>query len=185
MLKDDFTPQDLVEIGKKIKATHEDTTPFLVVADDKLNVMGDANKTEEKKGTYTIKYRYPKEFIPKPPANAKEVGDFIVFAIDYPNITITPRRDLKILSEIFKLKPFIETLHEDGTMTEKTDAEMFDLVANSGKDMLLALYNLVATFLDIDDISGEYMLPGSVVSAMAQIIDTHPEIFNEADAFFG
>lgn len=179
------TPEDLVNINEKIKATAEDTTPYLVKKDDTLHVMGDANKTEVKKGDYTIKFRYPRSAFAEIPAGAREVGEFVVFAVTYPEVTITPRRDIKIIAEIFKLKPFLNTLSEDGKVEERTEEEMFMIVADAGEEMLLAVYNLVATFLGIDDIAGEYMLPGSVITALAQIVETHPEIFNEADVFFG
>lgn len=184
-MNDSFTPQELVKLNEKIKAASDDTTPYLILKENEIHVPGDANLTEVKKTDYAIKFRYPRNLFTELPDGAREVGDFVIFSVTYPDITITPRRDLKIISEIFKLKPFMQELKGDGSVGELTNEEIFTAVADAPQDVLLALYNLVATFLGIDDIAGEYMLPSSVISAMAQIIDTHPEIFNEADAFFG
>lgn len=180
-----MTPQDLLAIGEKLKKTNEDTTPFAVVKEEKISVIGDANKTQVKSNDYEIKFRIPKDGLEQIPAGAREVGPYYVFTIKYENVTITPRNDLRIVDAIMKIVPFFNKLKEDGSMESLTNEEILSVYVGAGEEVHLAVYNLVATFLGIDDMMGEYMLPFSVISALNRIIDTHPEIFNEADVFFG
>lgn len=180
-----MTPEEFVRIGEKLKKTYEDDTPFPALNEGQLTVMGDANKTEIKSNNYTIKFRFAQEMFSEMPENAKAVGPFYVVTVEYEDVTITPRNDLKIIDSIMKVIPFVKKLKEDGSMRELTNEEMFSMYAYAGEEIHLAVYNLVATFLGINDKMGEFMLPGSVVIALNKIIETHPEIFNEADVFFG
>lgn len=92
---------------------------------------------------------------------------------------------MKIVDAIFKILPFFSKLKEDGNIEDLTREELLSTFAYAKEDIHLAMYNLVATFLGIDDHLGSHMLPFSVIGALSQLIDTHPEIFNEADVFFG
>ncbi len=176
---------DLLAISKKLKQTNEDDTPFLVMKDQEISVVGDANKTEVKKDDYSIRFRMPKNKFDEKPEGAAEVGTYYVFSIDFKGITITPRSDLKILDAVMKIIPFFNKLKENGSIEGLEKEELFSVFAQAGEAVHLAIYNLVATFLGIDDELGEYMLPFSVIGAMSQLIDNHPEVFNEADVFFG
>lgn len=180
-----MSPEDFMKIGEKIKKTNEDTTPFAVVKEGKLSVVGDANQTEVKKNDYTIKFRFPKELFPEGLEKATSVGPYYVVAVEYKGVSITPRNDVKIMDAIFKILPFFNKLKEDGGIEELSNEEILSIYAYANDEVHLAIYNLVATFLGINDQMGEYMLPFSVLTALNQIIDTHPEVFNEADVFFG
>jgi len=177
--------KDFLAINNQIKKTNEDSTPFLISKDEELIVVGDANQTIVKRNDYTIKFRMLKEDLEVIPDGAQEVGDYYVFSLIFDGITITPRSDLKIVDAIFKILPFFNQLKEDGSIEDSSREELLSIFAHAKEEIHLAMYNLVATFLGIDDHLGEHMLPFSVVGALNQLIDNHPEIFNEADVFFG
>lgn len=184
-MSDVISAEDFAAIGEKLKRTNEDNTPFPVVKDNEISVIGDPNKTEVKKNDYEIKFRMPKSMFTEKPDGAQEIGSLYVLTVKYKDISITPRNDLKIVEAIMRIQPFFNKLKEDGGIETYTKEELFSLYAYAGDDVHIAMYNLVATFLGIDDKSGEYMLPMSVLDTINTIMDTHPEIFNEADVFFG
>ncbi|MBL1227991.1 hypothetical protein IW492_01945 [Enterococcus sp. BWB1-3] len=176
---------DFLAISDKLKKTNEDDTPFAIVKDQEVSVIGDANKTEIKQANYSVRFRVPKTFFEEAPEGAKEVGSFYVFNVDFEGVTITPRSDLKIVDAIMKIIPFFNKLRENGEVEAFDKEELLSIFVNAGDDVHLAIYNLVATFLGIDDQLGEYMLPFSVIENLNKIMDSHPEVFNEADVFFG
>lgn len=181
-----LTPEEFLAIGERLKSMEKDTTPFPVVDGKKISVVGDANRTEVKRNDYEIKFRIPKEMLGGDmPKGARQVGDFYVFTVKYKDVSVTPRNDLKIVDAIFKLLPFFKKIKDDGGVEELDEEELFSVFAYAHEEVHLAMYNLVATFLGISDQMGEYMLPVSVIKALYGIMDAHPEIFNEADVFFG
>ena len=177
--------KDFLAVNNQLKKTNEDATPFLISKDEDLIVVGDANKTAVKKNDYTIKFRMLKTDLEVKPEGAQEIGNYYVFSLTFEGIMITPRSDLKIVDAIFKILPFFNKLKEDGDIEELSREELLSMFAYAKEEIHLAMYNLVATFLGIDDQLGAHMLPFSVVGALSQLIDNHPEIFNEADVFFG
>lgn len=180
-----ITAEKFAQIGKKMKDAQQDTTPYVILDGKNVSVIGDANKTEKKKSDYSIKFRMPKKLFDEIPEGAIVVGDVVGITVQYEEATITPRTDLKIAAAIMEMMPFYETVKEDGEIEEKDGKELFKLFAEASDEVQLAFYNLVATFLGIDDFMAAYMLPGSVFNALVQIIEIHPEIFNETDLFFG
>ncbi|WP_086350266.1 hypothetical protein [Candidatus Enterococcus clewellii] len=176
---------DFLTISNKLKKVSEDDTPFAVVKDQEVSVIGDANKTEVKTGEYNVKFRVPQSHFEQKPEGAVEVGKYYVFSVAFADIMITPRSDLRIVDAIMKITPFFNKLKENGDVEEFNKEELLSIFVNAGDEIHLAIYNLVATFLGIDDQMGEYMLPFSVIENLNKIMDKHPEVFNEADVFFG
>lgn len=185
MTEEKITPADLLGLNKQLQKINEDDTPFAVVKDDEIAVVGDANKTEVKKNDYTVKFRVPISMFQQKPADAVVVGSSYVFSVDFPDVTISPRSDLIIVDAIMKITPFFKKLNENGSVDDLTNEELLSVFAYAGEEVHLAIYNLVATFLQIGDEIAPYMLPFSVIGALNEIIENHPEVFNEADAFFG
>lgn len=180
-----ITPDQLLGLAKQMQRAEEDTTPFAVVNGKDVSVVGDVNKTEVKKNDYQIKFRFPFSLFETVPKGAQKVGQYYVVTTEYKDVSVTPRKDLIILDSIMKVFPFFKKLKENGEVEDYSKEELFSIFAYAGNEVHLALYNLVATFLEIDDELGQYMLPGSVITVMGQIIENHPEMFNEADVFFG
>lgn len=180
-----FTPADMETIAKKMRDTQNSDVPFAVITQEEVKVVGDANKTEVKKNDYEMSFRVPVSMFEKMPPDAVVIGSNYKFKVKYENITITPRQDLKIVDAILRLQPFFNQLNEDGKVAERTNEELLHVFAYAKEDILLSMYQLVATFLNIDDVLGEYMEPFSVIGCLNQLMDNHPEIFREADVFFG
>lgn len=176
---------DFLAISNKLKKTNEDDTPFAIVKDQEVSVVGDANKTEVKTGDYSVKFRVPQSQFEHKPEGAKEVGMYYVFSVAFDDVMITPRADLKIVDAIMKITPFFNKLKENGEIEAFEKEELLSIFISAGDEIHLAIYNLVATFLGIDDQMGEYMLPFSVIENLNKIMENHPEVFNEADVFFG
>lgn len=172
------------KIVEKMNEAKEDETPYIIQKDD-LTVVGDANRTEVKKNDYVIKYRIPREDYPEDIEGAKQIANLQIFEETYADISISPRNDIKIVNAVTKVVPFFRELKDDGTITDAKNEVILDKLANAPDEVILAIYNLVATFLGIDDFMGQYMLPFSVIDALSDMMTNHPEIFNEADAFFG
>ena len=177
-------PEDFAALGKKAQNTHTDTTPFAVIENKQLVVAGDANNTKVKKHDYTIKFRFPKSELEEKPDDAIEVGDFYSFAVEYKSVSIAPRDDLKIVDAIYRLQPLIHNLTENGDVQPKSEAELLHIFAQAGDDVHLAIYTIVAEFLGINDWQAQYMKSFSVINAFNDILDNHPEVFNEAETFF-
>lgn len=176
---------EFLTISSNLKKTAESDVPFAVVKDQEISVIGDANKTEVKKADYAVKFRIPKSQLEQKPKEAKEVGNYYVFTVGFEDVMITPRSDLRIVDAIMKIMPFFNELKQDGEVKEFSKEELLSVFVQAGEEIHLAIYNLVATFLGIDDQMGEYMLPFSVIENLNKIMENHPEVFNEADVFFG
>lgn len=184
-----YTPEQILAMAEKIRTANEDDTPFAVVNNDTVSVIGDANKTQVVRNDYKMRFRMPKEWYSSSSEdkNIQEVGSFIVFDRFYEGVTITPRSDLQIISAMMKLQPFFMKVKEDnnGSLEYSDNMELIHVMAHASTDIVLAMYNVVATFLGIDDITGEWMLPGNVIETLSKIFTAHPEMLNEADVFFG
>lgn len=179
-----MTQEDFLKIADSLKNAEKDDTPFAVIKDDEIAVVGDANKTHVKRNEYVVSFRFPlSNEIYKTP-ESKVIGDFYITNIAYKDVMITPRKDLTIVGAIMKLIPYFKNLVETGEVIDKTEEELFDVFLNLKTDILDAMYNVVSTMLEIDDRIVDNMMPTSVFKVCAQLIEDYPEVFNEADLFF-
>lgn len=184
------TPEDLANIAGMMQTAQEDETPVAVVdpGSKELSIVGDPNKTEKKVTSgYTIRFRLPKKlFGNEVPANAKDYGNSYSIDVTYDDVDINPRNDTKIVGYVLQIKPFFEKLLENGEVVQRKPEEIIKLLANAEDydDIMLSIYNLIGTFLGIDDNMGKWMMSFSVISAFEKLIQNYPEIFNEADYFF-
>lgn len=179
-----------LEIKKAAEKAPDDQTPYAVVTDDKISVLGDANKTEVKKNNYSIWFRIHENMVKKFPFEPVEVlkvdgTDYFKVKVEFKNRTITPRNDIRLMAATTKLIPFFNEFTEDGQVIKMEDSMARDIFLDHYHEFDLAVYNFVATFLGIDDKTGEYMMPISVFEATLSIIENHPELVNASDAFFG
>jgi len=175
------TAEAFYEIKKKMDNAVEDDTPY-VIHDKVPKVVGDPHKTTVKKENYTVRFCLPRDKYDKP-ENARETKLYYVIDKEYHDIGIEPRNNFRIMGAIIDLIPFYNKLYEDGQMKEFSELEIFSIFAREKKEAHLAVYNIVATFLDIDDETGRYMEPMSVFRVLGEIIEAHPEIINESELF--
>lgn len=158
------------EISEALDKAEEDTTPFMVVTDQDLNVVGDANKTEINKHDYKVAFRIYKD------------GKYEWVEKEFKDVYITPRNDVKVSRMLTQLMPYFKKI-EDGKTKKYEKEEILDILTQD--TILDAMYDTVAAVLSIPDNLKDLMAPESVIQAAAQIIKDYPEAVNEADTFFG
>lgn len=107
---DKFTINDWLDINKTLEKAREDDTPHAVLNNGNLAVVGDANKTEVKKVDYQIKFRFEEGELQAYPKNAKKVGKYIMFTIDFEDIHINPRKDMLLVESALGIYPIITAL---------------------------------------------------------------------------
>ena len=107
---DKFTINDWLDINKSLEKAREDDTPHAVLNNGNLAVVGDANKTEVKKVDYQIKFRFEEGELQAYPTNAKKVGKYIMFTIDFEDIHINPRKDMLLVESALGIYPIITAL---------------------------------------------------------------------------
>ena len=137
-----------------------------------------------------IKFRVPKEFFEEIPYGATTVDKYVIFEVEYSNASVTGMNDLKIVDALLNIQPFLKEFYqkdEDGkvTIVEKTDREVLKMLSTSEDEVIYGFYKVVAAFLGVDEELIEYMLPFSVIETFTALTENHPEVFKEADAFFG
>lgn len=187
LLKSKVSVDNLIDLQESMEKAEHDDTPFPVVTDDGVNVVGDANKTQVKTRNYSIRFRFPKEreqdFDEKD--IIQRVGDYIIVSVDFDDVHIVPRRDTEIVTAIVRILPYIKEMNEDGSIRPKTNSEMLEMVRRLNKDIGDDIYNVVAAVLNVDDSLKDYMLFTDVMDMLTKLPDDFPEAFNEADGFFG
>ena len=118
------------EISEALDKAEEDTTPFMVVTDQDLNVVGDANKTELNKHDYKIAFRIFKD------------GKYEWIDKEFKDVYITPRNDVKVSRMLTQLMPYFKKI-EDGVVggykkIETGVVDGFDKVSDKFVETLFA-----------------------------------------------
>lgn len=180
-----LTQEQFLEMSKNLKKAEEDDTPIIALVNDEVNVVGDANKTEVKKNNYVLRFRFPKEMSQFELPTSTKIGDWFINEIEYKDVFISPRRDLKVVSAIMEIIPYFKSVSENGDLVNKSDEELITFAKNIPYEIIDAMYDIVSAFLNVDDTLVNYMSPLSVISVMGDLIRDYPEVFNEADVFFG
>ena len=177
----------MLKINRDLEKAQEDTTPHVGVAGENIFVMGDANKTENKQYDYEVLMRYPKsmaEHIPQ--ERIRKITDkYVVCALEFTDVTLTPRNDLKIVANIAQMLPFFRKLDKDGGIEVSTEEDLIQLAVEVGDEVLNAMYTVVGAVLDIDDELCSHIMYPSVLELISRFTKDFPEIFNEADFSFG
>lgn len=192
MGRDNETFAGITKIAENLSKTHEDSTPFVLHKDDgNIEIVGDPNKTENKKHNYVIKYRFSeKEFNELFPhgvdADVTTVAKhWKVIEVEYKDITVKPRRDLGMVGAITKVFPYFYELKDDGSMRRYNTEELTEVFFVAEDELIENMYRIVTFFLDIPKKEAEYMTCVSVLRTMGELIMDFPEVFNEAELFFG
>lgn len=183
-----------LEMSKDLQEAQTDDTPFMVAdGPTELSIHGDPNKTQLKLGDYKVKFRYSREqwetlygSFPQKQDGIDIINNhWVLVTIDYKNISITPRSDLKLLDSIFEIIPFFNKIKEDGSVEAMSTQELVHVYANHKTDVTAHMQNIVGTFLSIPENILQYMMPVSTMNCFHELITRHPEIFNQAELFFG
>lgn len=158
------------EISNALDKAEESTTPFVVVSNGEINVVGDANKTELNKHDYTIYFRLFND------------GKYDWVKKEFKDVFIPPRLDVKVNRMLVQLMPYFKKA-KDGRVEKFTREESLEIASQDA--LMDAMYDTVAAVLNIPDNLKNYMATESVIQAVGQILRDFPEAINEADTFFG
>ena len=179
-----LTEKDLVRIQNEMREAEKDDTPFLVMNDDEIGVVGDANEVKDKSFDASIVFRFPKSYLSKIDG-AVEAGNYCLAEIEYKNCKITAQMDIPLLSAFMILEPFLQEVSKDGESemreTEELEAIVRDNVAN--RKILNAIYDVVAIVCGVDDELKSAMYYESVFETFWTILRTFPEVLNESYFF--
>lgn len=184
-----LTEQDLLKVQKAMKEAENDTTPFAIIdGGGEVSVVGDVNKTEVKQYNYSVMFRIPAQFKDLlPGADPILDGKYYTAEIEYKNITITPRKDLNIVSAVVDIIPFLRDVLPSGESNDRDREELSKIVENhlTNDAIVNGLYKLVATVVGVSEPLVDMMMFSSVIDNAVKIILDFPEIFNESDFFTG
>lgn len=176
----------LLDIANKIENAKNDDTPYLVnkgEKDEPLAIVGNANKTQVKMNDYTIRFQFPEGLLTELPERAISKNGAIYLEEVFKDKIVTPSQQLIMMDCSIVLLEFFHELKEDGTIERSTENQLFRRFARAGKELHMAIYEFVATFLGIPENLSGYMMVGSTISTFAQILDNHPELINESEIF--
>ena len=180
-----LTQEQFLEMSKSLKKAEEDDTPIIALVNDELNVVGDANKTQLNKHTYTLRFRFPQSYEQFRTPDSYDVGSWFVNELIFEDVYVSPRRDLQVVSAIMEIVPYFKSVSESGELQDKTEKELIDFAKNIPHNIIDDMYDVVSAFLGVDDSLVDFMSPMSVIDTMGKLIEDYPEVFNEADVFFG
>jgi len=160
--------EDVLEIAHKLNHTYQDDTPFLMRKGDQLFVIGNARKTALKKYEYTLEFE-------------NESGE--IYQEKFRDIYITPRRNFEIIDTILKLFIIFNKVNEDGTVVPRDEEELLYIFETEYELAFTYIQNVVEAMFEVELDTLEDVTPDSLIKVLNEVIDHHPEIFNEADIY--
>jgi len=194
------TTTEVVE--ETLESVDSDNTPFLIVKEDELEVLGDANLTQEKRGTYNLDFEvydymieaFPKEF---EGIEMKDEGSGLFsFSLTFENKGIIPRNRslaslyaMKIMQimavnkesyeEIVNLSIKVKNLENP---EELNIDDYFDTLERHTETMTQEVfYDLIVLITGIDDFYVDYLTLESLNYNAMKIISDHPDLFKEGN----
>lgn len=159
-----MTQEEMLRIKNEMDKAQESTTPFAVVNEDTLSVVGDANDTKTVLTDYTITFRLP---------DGK--GGVVNKDVEYKNVFITPRQETRLVRLYSELLPYFKKVTQEKGIEEYTDEEMAIIASEMNEQIYDLMYELVGCVLGIAPELVDYMIPESVLSAVAKILRHYPQ----------
>lgn len=172
-MADIITQEQLIQLREAKDKAMEDTTPFPVMKDGNLAVVGDANKTEVNKHDFTLTFIIP-----------DENGVYQRKDVEYKDIFLKPRQAVTVQRLITALMPLFYKVQEDGGITELDDDEMLEVLRMYEGNVIDQVYRLVAVVLGVHSELVDYMDPVSVLAAFHKIMVLFPDMIKASDSFF-
>lgn len=181
-----ITQADFMKLqNAREKALAESDRPYLVIADDETQVVGDANKTKQKFANYTVGFFLPKAEFPLDKKDiVGETESKYLVEFEYKDVTINPGNNIDVLEVLVELEPFFNKVTENGEVVDLTTDDVRDLLRHMNNEMRSALIHAVATILGVDKSIEEHMSVLDAVFVGSQIIRDFPEAIDEANAVF-
>lgn len=181
-----MTQEEILSIKKSMEKAEKDDTPFAVVNDGEITVVGDPNKTEKKEVSCTILFRIPISYGKMiPEARLSDDGRFYLAEVEYKAVTVTPRKEIVYKGKMISILNFVKALKESGEIETIDDATFVTIFYMYPDQVSYAIYDFVGEFLGIPEEIRDMMEDVSVISAFNDILESFPEIYNGADLFFG
>lgn len=169
-----FTEEKIIQLKEARDKAMEDTTPFPVMKDGDLAVVGDANKTEVKKHDFVVTFVVP-----------DENGVYQKRNVEYKDVYLKPRQAVTVQRLMTALQPLYSKIKPGGKVEDYTADEIRELAIAYEGTVLDQIYRLVAVVLGVDDELVDYMHPDSVMEAYHKIMQLYPDMVKAAESFFG
>lgn len=188
-LTKNITYEEFVELKKRMDEAENDTTPYAIVDDGDISVVGDVNKTEITKHDYVIQFAYPNTKAWKDRLESegvkilKETPNYIGVERTYKDVWVAPRVYTAVQTAFAELYQFFNVVMEDGTIRDLTDEEIIQAIRMLSQDMMESMCHAVATVLRIPQQEEACMLPTMTMAAVVRMIQDFPEILNGMDFF--
>ena len=161
--------ENILEIAHKLAHIYEDDTPFLMRKGSESFVIGNARKTSVKMYDYTLDFE-------------NEYGE--INQRKFSDKRITPRRNFTIIDTIFNIFIIFNDINEDGTIAPRPEDELLYVFETQYDTVYTVIKNMVGSLLEVDSVELKNATPDSLIKTLAEIIDNHPETFNEAEIHF-
>ena len=171
--------KDFNALEEKLEEAREDDTPYLVANDNEMVVVGDANKTENKIHNFRVKYRFPQKFrsnFKDEDIIAEDKYEFVI-EVEYNDVFISPRDNMKITAEVANLMPYFSGIAEDKSLRDLTDEEKAEIVASLKDEVVDSIYKVIQKVLKLSDEMTEHVLFSSAMEVMVAFIDYFPGDF--------
>lgn len=185
----EMTYEEFMDLKKKMDEAENDTTPYVVIEDDEIGVVGDVNKTEVTKHDYVIQFAYPNTDAWKKRLESegvkilKETPNYIGVERTYKDVWVPPRIYTAVQTAFGELYQFFNVVMEDGTIRDLTDEEIMQAIRILSQEMMESMCHAVATVLRIPQNEEQCMLPTMTMAAVVRMIQDFPEILNGMDFF--
>lgn len=183
---------NLLEVAEEVK---KDDTPYVAIADEEINVLGNPNKTEVKKHDYVVDFAYPntkenKEALKSGGFEIKfESENYLRFEREFKNAYIAPRYATDIIEAFTRVQTFINkvtVIDDEGNLeiSVRTDEEMLDVMRELNTEMEDAIYRAVGKFFRLSEFETDCMVLPSVIFNAIMIAANNPDLMNGSEVFF-
>lgn len=183
---------DFLKVAEEAK---KDDTPYVAIADDEINVLGNPNKTEVIKHDYTVDFAFPntkenKEMLKRNGIEIKlETDNFLRFEREFKNAYLVPRYATDVIEAFTRVQAFINkvtVLDDEGNLevSIRTDDEMLEVMTELNRETEDAIYNAVGKFFRLNDYEIDCMVLPSVIFNAINIALNNPDLMNGSEIFF-
>lgn len=180
-----ITLEEFKAMQKGVAEAKNDETPYLAVIDDELHVVGDVNKTEHKRFSYTVRFAFPNEDKYRNEKVIKETPNYLICEREYNNVFIPARRHPTVLNAFVRVESFIMAITDDGDVRDVTEEEAKMLLQMLDDEIVDAVSDAVGKVLGLTPFEAQCIVATSAVQVITQMQADIPEVINEADLFFG
>lgn len=169
-----LTEEKIIQLKEARDKAMEDTTPFPVLKDGNLAVVGDANKTEINKQNFTLTFVVP-----------DETGEYKERVVEYKDVFIRPRHAVTIQRLMTALQPLYSKIKPGGNIEDYTQEEMIELASAFEGQVMDQLYRLVGFVLGVNEELVDFIAPNSVIDAYRKIMVQYSDMVKASESFFG